>query len=62
MLKHRYTDLEVCEITTSPSSNDWRQPLIDYLTKPDAKTDRATRLKSVNYIMYNGLLLKLHYV
>ncbi|KAH7861119.1 hypothetical protein Vadar_021859 [Vaccinium darrowii] len=58
MLKDRNIEFEVCAVTTSSSQVDWRQPLIDYLTKPDAKIDRATRLKSFNYIIYNGDLFK----
>ena len=53
-----FENFEIGESSSSSQNMDWRQPIIDYLTKPDAKADRATRLRSLNYVMYDNDLFK----
>ena len=38
--------------------DDWRKLIIDYLIGLVAKPSRHLRLKSINYIMYSGILFK----
>ena len=38
--------------------DDWRKPIIDYLTGLVEKPSRNLRLKSINYIMYSKTLFK----
>lgn len=37
---------------------DWRQPIIAYLTDPNATIDRKTRLLALNYMLKGGELLQ----
>ena len=37
----------------------WRKPIIDYLIGLVEKLNRNLRLKSINYIMYSGILFKI---
>ena len=55
MLKDRAPLLEVDDIDVH---DDWRKPLIEYLTGSNSNSDRVTRLRSVNYVMYSGTLFK----
>ena len=55
-LEERGLMVEVNEIQVE--GEDWRQPLIEYLSRNNSRASRALKLKSINYILYNNFLYK----
>lgn len=49
---------EVLELDIARSSDDWQQPIKNYLRNPSVKTSRRIRMQSTKYVLLEGILYR----